>query len=236
VTGDRSRLRSRILLAAGALLSVALCVVVYRLVRAGEPPQRAAGSSMPPAARPLAGAPAGELTQLRRDRARLGPQVRAQADDPWASQDDVPSTRGAAENQAPLVPGPADVREARAEEERLHRQYIARVEAAFRVEATDPQWSSATSSAIRGAATGDDSLRASLRGVECRSQTCRVEIADDGSGGLDKALPMFVHQLAQQLPSVTADRVDDGRGAASMVLYMSASEAEADPPPAGSPE
>jgi hypothetical protein len=225
--------RSPVILAIVALLGIALCVVVVRLVRgAADPPASAAG----PAIRQPSGPSAGDLAQLRQDVTRLEQQVRAQADDPWASPDDVSSTvtPGAGPAHAPLVPGPAELREARAEEDRLHREYIARIDAAFRAEATDPQWSSTTSSAIRGIVAGDESLRSSLRGVDCKSHTCRVEIADDGSGALDKALPMFVHQLAPHLPSVAADRVDDGRGAASMVLYMSA--AEADPPAAGSQE
>lgn len=217
--------RSPLVLAAAALLGVALCVVAYRLVRAvGEP---AASRAVPRAGERTAPA-AGATAALRREVARIEQQEQARAGDPWAvtPEEQPAAPPGVGPAHAPLVPGPADLREARAEEERQHREYVARVEAAFRSETTDPQWSSATSSAIQAVASGDSGLRGSMRALECRSHTCRVEIADDGSGTLDRALPMFVHQLAPQLPSVTADRNDDGRGTASMILYLSASEAE----------
>jgi hypothetical protein len=224
--------RSPLVLAAVALLGIAVCVLVYRLVRAdGEPPASRDIPRVGERAAPAGGATAA----LRRQVARLD-QEQSQARDPWAVMPEeepvVPPGVGPA--HAPLVPGSADVREARAEEERMHRQYIAGIEAAFLGEATDPQWSSATSSAIQAIVAADDSLRGSMRALECRSSTCRVEIADDGSGTLDRALPMFVHQLAPQLPGMAADRHDDGRGTASMVLYLSVSEAE--PPEVGSQE
>jgi len=92
---------------------------------------------------------------------------------------------------------------------------------AFRNEATDPRWSSSTSSVVQAALVADNDLRSLARGVECRSRTCRVEIADDGSVKLGKILPMFAQQVGRELPSVAAERVEDAGGAATMVLYMS---------------
>lgn len=83
------------------------------------------------------------------------------------------------------------------------------------------QWSSATSSLIQAVIDGDNDLRPLARGMECRSQTCRVEIADDGSGKLSKLLPMLVHQVGRDLPNVVFDRIQEAGGSATMVLYMS---------------
>ena len=111
--------------------------------------------------------------------------------------------------------------EARAEVERKYQAYIAGVDAAFRQEATEPRWSSAASAAVHKVIAGDDDLRPLARGVECRSHTCRVEIADDGSGKLGKLLPMFAQQVGQELPSVLANRVENAGDTATVVLYMS---------------
>jgi len=56
--------------------------------------------------------------------------------------------------------------------------------------------------------------------VECRSRTCRLELADDGSGKLGKILPVFAQQVGRELPSIAYDRIVDASGTATMVLYM----------------
>jgi len=118
----------------------------------------------------------------------------------------------------------------RAEHERAYRAYMAGVDAAFRAEPIDPAWSSAASSLVRTALSGDSDLRRLLRNVECHSRTCRVELADDGPGKLGVLLPMFAQQVGDQLPSVVADRIANPAGVATIVLYMSRnSETQATP-------
>ena len=198
--------RSRRFLAVVAVIALGLCVALYRAVRVSAEP-----STAPAAARPPAAAPAGEsaqVSELRQEMFRLRHEV---ASHEMRLAADPANARVAPDN------GP----EARAEAERKRKEYVAGIDAGFRKEARDPQWSATTTSTIQTALAADDGLRTSTRGVECRSQTCRVEIADDGSGKLGKALPMFVHTVGQALPTTTADRVVDASGGATLVFYMS---------------
>jgi hypothetical protein len=199
--------RSRSFLAVVAVIALGLCVALYRAVRVSAEP-----SAEPAAARPPVAAPAAESAQvgeLRQEMFRLRHQVASQE---MRMAADPANAKVAPDN------GP----EARAEAERKRKEYVAGIDAGFRKEARDPQWAAATTSTVQSALAADDGLRASVRGVECRSQTCRIEIADDGSGKLGKALPMFVHTVGQALPTTTGDRVPDASGGGStMVLYMS---------------
>jgi len=215
--------RSHGLLTITALLGVGLCGVVYRSVAtgAGAPAESGLGS----AKQPVGGATtpeSAELAGLRREMAQLKRQVWAQgqmlaAADPARAK---PEAQDSAAAKDPRIDP-----EARAEQERKYREYMAGVDAAFRKETTDPRWSSATSSAVQTALIADNDLHPLARGVECRSHTCRVEIADDGSGKLGKLLPVFAQQVGQELPSVVTSRVEDAGGAATMVLYMSRRDA-----------
>jgi hypothetical protein len=216
MTMDDSMKRSRGLLTITALLGVGLCGIVVRSVyTSAEAPTE---SGLAPAKQPASGAAASEsaeLAEMRREIAQLRRQVWTQ------EQRQAAAGPGKAEAQDPAAAkDPRTDPEARAEQERKYREYMAGVDAAFRKETTDPRWSSATSSAVQTALIADNDLRPLARGVECRSHTCRVEIADDGSGKLGKILPMFAQQVGQELPSVVANRVEDAGGAATMVLYM----------------
>lgn len=209
--------RSHGLLTITALLGVGLCGVVYRSVRTGA--EAPAGSSLAPAKQPVGGATTPESTELaemRREMAQLRRQV-------WAQEQRLAAADPAMANaqDSAAAKDPRTDPEARAEQERRYREFMASVDAAFRKETTDPRWSSATSSVVQTALIADNDLRPLARGVECRSHTCRVEIADDGSGKLGKILPVFAQQVGQDLPSVITHRVEDAGGVATMVLYMS---------------
>ena len=123
----------------------------------------------------------------------------------------------------PQEPAEPPSPELRAEQERKRREYVAGVEAAFHQENRDPRWAAATSAVVQTALDAESELRPLARAVECRAQTCRVEIVDDGSGKLGKVLPMFAQQVGPALPSMIADRAEDASGAAIMVLYLSRS-------------
>jgi hypothetical protein len=105
------------------------------------------------------------------------------------------------------------------------------VKKSFLNESRDASWSSATHDAILDALDGNK-LRDALASVECRSQTCRVEIADKGNETSMK-MPLVALKLARALPKVEYDLVDDGGGHQSTVLYMSRYD---DPAPADLPQ
>jgi hypothetical protein len=205
--------RSRGLLAALAALGC-MCgaLSLYLAVRsnASSPTTGVARQSD----RQTAAAGTNDVAQLRHELAGLQAQV-------WAQERRSPDP---ARTKAADLPVPGDPRsdpEARAEQQRAHREYMAGIDDAFRREVVDPTWSPATSTVVQEALAGDTDLRSLARSAECRSRTCRVEIADDGSGKLGKLVPALALRLGQVLPSVAGDRVVDAGGAATVILYMS---------------
>ena len=110
---------------------------------------------------------------------------------------------------------------ARAETAREQEARIAVVDAAFRKQAIDPTWSANTSSAIQNALRNDEAGGIQAQNIDCRSDSCRVELHDDGSGSLSKSMPMLAQQLAGTLPTATANTIAEPGGGSTMVLYLS---------------
>ena len=157
-----------------------------------------------------------ETAALRARMARLDAELSALREQ--VGEDRAPAnTDTSAANPEPAPRDPAVI----AEQAREWRAHMTEVDANFQREARDPRWASSTASALQSGLHASDTMRDKVRSVECRSQTCRVEITDDGSGAMAKDLPMFVHQLAETLPSMQADQIDDGNGNRTVVLYLS---------------
>jgi len=177
------------------------------------------GAARPANAAPLAGitpaALADELPQLRQQIEVLRREVaslRAQ----------VARLPGAARVVEPEAGHPQADPQSRAEAEREDRLRLAAAEQAFRSEQRDPRWSQGATAAVRAAlAELDDSLRGQVRSVECRAQSCRVEIGADSSGLLMRDLPLMLSRLGATLPSATAAQVDQGDGRQATVLFLS---------------
>jgi hypothetical protein len=122
---------------------------------------------------------------------------------------------------AEVVPDPRRDPNARAEAERAERLRVASSESAFRSEHEDARWNQGAVAAIRAAlAESDETIRNQVRSIECRSQSCRVEINSDASGTLARDLPILLGRLGQSLPNVTAGQIDQGDGRQAMVLYL----------------
>ena len=122
---------------------------------------------------------------------------------------------------APSGPDPRANPEARAEAAQAERLRVASTEQAFRNQQVDARWSQGATASVR-AALGevDEELRSQVRSVECRGQSCRVEISSDGPA-VARDLPILVNRLGQTLPNVTAGQVDQGDGRQATVLYLS---------------
>ena len=132
------------------------------------------------------------------------------------------TTQGAVANTD--APTGADVRSnvlSRAEANRERQMQIAGVESGFRKESIDQKWATTATSAVQYALNSEDAGRLQANSIECHSATCRVEVSDDGSGRLDKSLPILAQQLAGTLPNIIANRVDQPNGSSTLVLYMS---------------
>jgi hypothetical protein len=88
---------------------------------------------------------------------------------------------------------------------RVQQLRTANIEAAFRNEKVNARWSRATEEILRSAFDrGDEMLRGQVRGIECRSQSCRIEIDDRATASLQKSLPFIAEHLAPTLPNMTA--------------------------------
>ncbi len=152
-----------------------------------------------------------QLAQVRAEVAALRAQLSATPPAPTA-----PSEINAVDPTA----GRRDP-EALAEQQQVWHEQMAAVETAFRGERRDGRWSSVTEAAVRDAARSDEGLHSALRSVDCRAQTCRVEIADDGTHKVSRDLPKFVADLAGTLPQTKTDTLDEGDGRRTMVMYLS---------------
>lgn len=141
---------------------------------------------------------------------------------PGQNQGAVPRTSPSQPSRAPARDASSDAETVRAADAEQRRVYMEAVAQAFNDEKVDASWSSNASSRVREVLDGDESLRGVAHSVECRDRTCRVEIADDGSGRLNSRLPVIALGVADVLPNVAAERVDRDDGRSSMVLYMSA--------------
>ena len=116
---------------------------------------------------------------------------------------------------------PNEVQATRAADAERHRIYMTEVAQAFSNEKIDSSWAAHATSRIDTALYNDAALRGITHNVECRAQTCRVSIEDDGSGELSSRLPMLLVGLTDVVPIVSAERVDQGNGSSAMILYMS---------------
>lgn len=157
----------------------------------------------------------GEVTSLRAELFTLrGQQVSARSASTNAGGQASGESQAGADDPRSSPP----VREEAARERQAR---IAVIDSAFRREIIDPTWSANTSSAIQSALASDDVGGIQADNIDCRSQSCRVELHDDGSGRLAKSLPLFVLQLAGTVSTMTANTIPQSGGGSTLVLYLS---------------
>ncbi len=158
-----------------------------------------------------------EIAKIRNEIEQLNTQMLAlqqrQASEKKLAAKEMPATNAA--------PDKNTIADLRAKEDQERKVYVDGVAESFRKESVDPKWASATGAAVQSAFEQDSALTAVAHQVDCRASSCRVTIEDDGKGGLMKSLPLLANNLAQTLPRVTAEHIEDGNGHSSMVLYMS---------------
>ncbi|MGH8083129.1 MAG: hypothetical protein ACREP7_21300 [Lysobacter sp.] len=189
----------------GALLGLSGVAVLYHLnVAADTPPIAQAPSSDSEA--PSAGVRSeNATTELAALQAQID-QLKAQA---------------AAQRLAGKAP--AEDRTHGIEEDRQrHAAYVAGLQSAFRQERVDPRWAPDATSRVWDAINGNDVMRGAMRNVECRATTCRVEVADDGSGNVNKNLPLWSQQMTDLLPRMVGQQVVGANGQTGTVLYLMA--------------
>ena len=120
----------------------------------------------------------------------------------------------------------------RAAEAEQHRAYMASVAQSFADEKIDIKWAGYAASRLAATLEDDDVLRAAAHEVECRQQTCRLRIEDDGTGRLSQRLTMMSLHIMDVFPTTAAELVDQGNGRNALVLYMSSQPSAPPPGPA----
>lgn len=148
-----------------------------------------------------------QLDALTREVSRLKGQLEERHDD--ASVMAQPTS-----NEAST--GPARTTQ---DDDEQWRAEFTELEVEFAAERLDPVWSSQTTRRIETELANDIELRNSLRKMECRSQSCRLELVENQAEGLD-SLPLFLHKLGTSLPISKSDLVDDGPGKSIRVVYL----------------
>jgi hypothetical protein len=160
-----------------------------------------------------------EMTALREEVARLRAEVTAVQQ--WIRTQGRATTGVAPGRVEDPAKNSRTDSAAQAETERERQKHMEVVEASFRHEPADPRWSFEAEGAVQEALASDEIVQNTLLGLECRSHTCRLELASDDTGELAEVMPLFLEQLGQTLPNVTVNYVDDGGRGKIMILYMS---------------
>ena len=158
--------------------------------------------------------PEAEMVQVRQQLAELHREIAELRKQLLSPRDTVKA--------ADSGPDPRHDPAARAEADRVEQGRVAVSETAFRTEGLDARWSQSTAAAMRAAlSVSDETVRDHVRSVECRSQTCRVEISADAGATLEQDMPVLIGRLGNTLSNVTAGRIDQGDGRQATVLYFS---------------
>jgi hypothetical protein len=103
----------------------------------------------------------------------------------------------------------------------LDRTQLAATEAAFRGEAMDPAWSAAMTENVRAGLERGAIDHDAARSVECRSRSCRVELASRASGAAPQEIAPLLAHLVPALPRAQAGEVENADGRQATVLYLS---------------
>jgi hypothetical protein len=61
-----------------------------------------------------------------------------------------------------------------------------------------------------------------VKGIDCRTLTCRVVIDDDGSGAVSERLPLLAMRMAGTFATLKVQTIDrQGDGRSTRVLFLS---------------
>jgi hypothetical protein len=176
--------------------------------RVDEPP---AGAPPPPAP----GDQTAEIARLRHEVALMRLEMAATRDRTARE----PDARGGAPTPAAGTERP-DHREIEEAAASWHAR-MEEVSTSFQNEPYDPHWAAGMVATVKEAATRHDAINKALQNIDCRSQTCRVELKYDGSRELDEQLPFFVQETGRDLPTMQADQIDvRSPGPKTLVMYL----------------
>lgn len=152
---------------------------------------------------------ASQVAALQVSVAQLNAAAAASAVTPSAS---APSGEADAEPQLSLA-------ERHAADDQRRRARMEAVEKAFRKEVVDRNWAIETRTLVE-AAMQTENVGLQTRGVECRSETCRVELSNEDSPATQEGLEHLPQAVGGTLPVMQIARTDDTTGHHT-ILYLS---------------
>ena len=178
-----------------------------------EAPARAANDPAGPAAN---GASAAEVARLEGQVIALQSEVAALRD-----RSTVTASTRPAEDPAP-DPAPAGKPSSRDLEAnaKVWHAHVQEADARFRQEPSDVNWATRMTATVRDVAGKSDAITTSLQSIECRTNTCRLEIREDGAGKVISQMPQFLLDVQSSLPSMLSEQVDSGNGGKMVVMYL----------------
>jgi hypothetical protein len=110
---------------------------------------------------------------------------------------------------------------ARVEAERAAQQRLASAEAAFRRQTTDYRADQGRADNLRASLLeASEAIGKHLGSVDCRGQSCRVELNAAPHSRAMQELPMALLRLGAGFPHMTAGQIDHGDGRKSMVMFL----------------
>lgn len=116
-----------------------------------------------------------------------------------------------------------------AQQKAVWHEHMLEVAAEYESEARDPRWARDAQTTITLALDGLPALSKGLRSLDCRSETCRVEVVNDHQPDFDKQLALLPLGL-RGLPSAEFDQLHEPDGKVRTVVYFTR---QTDTPTAG---
>lgn len=100
------------------------------------------------------------------------------------------------------------------------------LEAGFREQTIDPNWSEKAKNLVQSALLSDKTTDSKdLVGLECRNTMCRLELASDDlndKGGLN--MDEFPMKIGGEFPNIRASHIKESDGSTTTVFYLSKDE------------
>jgi hypothetical protein len=159
-----------------------------------------------------------DLATLRKEVARLSEQITAF--DLWRRTPSRTATEVSHGREPESAPDPRSEPATRTTVARERQHQMMVVEANFRQEPADSRWAFEAEAAIQEAIANDNMGQNTLLDLECRAQTCRVELAATDPGEFAKAIPLVLLQLAPTLPHSTMHYSTDNAGGNTIIMYL----------------
>jgi hypothetical protein len=168
---------------------------------------------------------AAQVAELQRSLAAVRAEIGAQRRD---STGPINAVAASKDESKPLD---LSVEEQRAADAGKRRGYMAAVGEAFSQEKVDSAWANQAAARVGAAFEKNEALRGISRSVECRQQTCRLQVNEEGARKLAGGMPHIALDLVDVLPSISAEHIDRGTGGSAMVLYLSRQSFSTGSPP-----